>query len=365
MNNELLYQIALTKIPKVGPVTAKNLIGYCGGVEAVFTSTKKQLMAIPGIGAAIATAVLGKAPLLLAEREIKFLEHHGVQPLFYLSEAYPHRLKPYPDCPILLYYKGQADLNATRFVAIVGTRKPTFHGKAICEQLVEELKPFRVTVVSGLAYGVDITAHRKCLEIGIPTVAVLGNGLSNMYPAVHRKTAEAMIETGGVLTEFTHETLPDREHFPMRNRVVAGMCDALVVVETKRRGGSMITASLANDYHKDVFAFPGRNTDEFSEGCNLLIKSHKAALLEGAKDLAYVMNWSQKTTPKEVQRSLFHDLDDKQSEVVTLIRSQSEITIDSLTAALQRTPSQVAATLLDLEFKGIIRSLPGKRYVLV
>ncbi len=365
MENELLYQIALTKLDKVGPVTAKNLVSYCGGVEPVFRASKKQLLQIPGIGEETANGILRQSVFAEAEKELNFVLKNDIQVLFFLDAAYPKRLKHYPDCPTLLYYKGNADLNASRIVSVVGTRKPTNYGVSVCQKLIEDLKPFQLMVVSGLAYGIDIAAHRKCLEAGIPTIGVMGNGLSKVYPSLHRKVAEQMIANGGLLTEFAHHLRPDREHFPMRNRVVAGLCDALVVVESKKKGGSMITADLANGYNKDVFAFPGRNTDECSEGCNLLIKSHQASLLEGAKDLAYIMRWDKQISSDSVQRSLFADLNSSQEQIVSLLLHHRELPIDQLTHHLQKPPSEMAAALLDLEFKGIVRTLPGKKYVLI
>lgn len=363
--DEILYFIGLTKIPTVGAVTAKNLISYCGGAEAVFKATRKELMAIPGIGEGTAKAVLQQSVLSFAEKELEFAEKNNIRIFSYLSDDYPQRLKHFPDSPIVLHYKGNTDLNANRIIAIVGTRKPTEYGRSVCERLVEELKPYNVIIVSGLAYGIDVTAHKRSVDIGISTIGVLGNGLQTVYPSLHRKIASQMVENGGLLTEFSYEATPDREHFPMRNRVVAGMCDALVVVETKRRGGSMITANLANDYNKDVFAYPGRNTDEFSEGCNLLIKSHKAALLDGAKDLAYVMQWEKDQKSKEIQRSLFVELEPEQQQLSDLLKVNTDMAIDQLTAAMGKTPSEMASLLLNMEFKGVIRSLPGKRYILV
>ncbi|HHS95367.1 MAG TPA: DNA-processing protein DprA, partial [Phaeodactylibacter sp.] len=214
-------------------------------------------------------------------------------------------------------------------------------------------------------YGIDITAHRKCLDLSIPTIGVLGNGLDKVYPFVHKRVAEQMLQNGGLLSEFPIGTPPDREHFPMRNRIVAGMCDALVVVETKEKGGSMITANLANDYNKDVFAFPGRIHDPASKGCNMLIKSHRASLLEGAQDLIYIMRWNQAEKASAVQRSLFLALSNEEQQIADLLQSQKDMAIDQLTVALSKTPSEMAAILLNLEFQGVIRSLPGKRYALV
>jgi DNA processing protein len=362
--DQLLYQIGISLIPMVGPKTARSLISYCGGVKEVFEAGRKELLRIPGIGEKTAQSILSQNVLLTAEREIAFMEEHGIQPLFYLDKSFPTRLKNLPDSPLLLFYKGNAELNARRVVAIVGTRRPTSLGRRLCEELVEGLQPFDVAVISGLAFGIDITAHRKCVELGIPTLGALGHGLASIYPPQHRSTALQMIENGGLLSEYISLTPPDREHFPMRNRIIAGMCDALVVVETARRGGSMISAYLAGDYNRDVFAIPGRPRDEQSKGCNHLIKTHKAALIENAADLAYAMNWELPgERPKVVQPSLFVELSDAEQAVADFLKPREEAGIDELTYALEMNSSQMAALLLNLEFKGVIRSLPGKRYV--
>lgn len=363
--NDLLYQIALTRIPLVGAITARTLVSYCGGAEAVFKAKKKDLLKIPGIGERIAANVLESNALHEAERELQFVERNKIRVLFYLDEAYPEKLKNYADSPILLFYKGNADLNILRVVGIVGTRQPTPQGVAFCEELVQNLKSYNVLILSGLAYGIDITAHRKSVEMEIPTVAALGHGFQTIYPPQHRSIAERMCENGGLLTEFPSNTLPDREHFPMRNKIIAGLCDALVVIETAIRGGSMITAHMANEYNKDVFAVPGRVLDKNSQGCNHLIKTHKAALLESATDLAYVMRWEEEQAPKLIQRQLFVELNAEEKIVVNLLHQNAEVHVDKLLYEMQLTGSEMAALLLELEFKGIIKSLPGKRYTLI
>ncbi|MFK7933009.1 MAG: DNA-processing protein DprA [Saprospiraceae bacterium] len=362
---KLLYKIALTKIPKVGAKTARDLVSYCGGVENVFRATKKELLAIPGIGLQIAKCVLEQNVLSSAERELKFIEQHQIQPLFFLDAAYPARLKHHNDSPVMLYYKGNADLNHGRVIAIVGTRKPTARGIASCEQLIEGLLPYQPLIVSGLAYGVDVTAHRKCLEVGIETVGIMGHGLNQIYPPAHRKTASEMIENGGLLTEYTHDTAIDPRHFPMRNRIIAGLCDALIVVETKNSGGSMISANIANGYNKDVFAFPGRVSDKSSEGCNKLIKSHKAALIESAEDIAYVMRWEKSDSQRTIQKQLFVELSERERKVVSLLRSSDNVSIDKIVYEQQISTSQAAAVLLELELKGLVKPQPGNRFVLV
>jgi len=362
---DLLHQVALTFIPKVGAVTARNLISYCGSAAAVFEATRQSLLKIPGVGPQIADSILQAEVLELAEQEIGFMERHGIEAIFYLDEAYPQRLKYLPDSPPLIYYRGNASLNPERSVAIVGTRKPSPQGLRFCEELVEGLLPYGVTIISGLAFGIDVAAHRACLELGLPTLGIVAHGLGKVYPPQHQSVARSMMDQGGLLSEYPSGTLPDRERFPMRNRIIAGLCDALIVIETQRKGGSMISAKMANDYNKDVFAVPGRIKDRCSEGCNLLIKSHQAALIESAEDLAYVMRWEKATKPKQVQTQLFVELNEEEGAIVQLLRQQELMSIDQLTSLTQRSNSELAAILLELEFKGVVQSLPGKQYMLV
>jgi len=366
MPDSLQHQIALTLVPQVGPVTAKVLVSYCGSAEAVFRATKKDLVKIPGVGPITADYLLSAEPLLFAEREIVFLEQHGVEALFYTDTRYPARLKQCHDCPPMIFWKGSSlDLLASRrVVAIVGTRQPTEYGKALCEELVEGLKSYNVLVVSGLAFGIDITAHRKACMLSIPNIGVLGHGLSNIYPSQHRSIALKMLENGGLVTEYTHDTKPDREHFPMRNRIITGLSDALVVVETATSGGSMISAELAGQYERDLFAIPGRVRDAKSAGCNLLIKKEEAKLAESAADIAAALRWDETDKQKSIQTQLFLDLNPAETNLLNIIREQPEIPIDQLTAAAQLPPGELASLILGLEFKGVIRTLPGKRYMI-
>ncbi len=365
-DEELKLKIALTHLPNVGSVLARNLVGFTGGVEAVFKQRKSHLIKIPGIGSKTADQIIQKASFEKAEKELEFIEKHNIRVLFYLDDDYPVRLKHIKDAPTLLYYKGNADLNSLRILAIVGTRKPSTYGITQCQKLVDEMKNLNVLILSGLAYGIDVIAHRKALESGLATVCVMGSGLDRIYPAVHRKTATEMIENGGLITEFTSGTKPDRENFPMRNRIIAGMCDALVVVESDQRGGSMITAELANSYHKDVFAIPGRIGDRYSRGCNLLIKSNRAALIDGAEDLAKIMHWSPEVPSlANTQRALFAELTDKEKQVFESIPHDIPVNIDRLYKELLMSASELAGLLLSLEFKGLIKALPGKLYIRV
>lgn len=363
--DELKYPIALTQIPKIGSMLAKQLISYCGSAEAVFSTKKSALLKIPGIGSQLADTISRQNPDQLAEEELAFIEKHQIQALYYLSEKYPHRLKHFPDCPVVLYYKGTADLNHQRIVSVVGTRKQSLRGKGISEAIIEGLQAYNVLVVSGLAYGVDVTAHKKCLALNIPTVGVLGHGLKHLYPNNHRTIAQQMSQQGGLLTEYISDTAPKREHFPMRNRIVAGLCDALIVIETARKGGSMITAEIANAYNKDVFAVPGRLNDKYSQGCLHLIKSHKAALLESAKDIAYVMRWEKAGVEKPIQQRLFEDISPKERNILNLLQKTEQMGVDQLTLALSLPSNEMASLLLEMEFKGILKTLPGKQYMLV
>lgn len=367
MSDTLLHQIAITKIPLVGAMTAKNLISYCGGVNEVFTASKKTLLRAPGVGDVIAQSILQQTVLHEAEKELLFIEKNNIQAHFYTDKEYPARLRKLNDCPLVLFHKGTANLNNARIVGVVGTRQPTHHGISICEEIVEGLRPYNIIILSGLAYGIDVTAHKTALATGQETIGVLGHGLGRIYPAAHQKTAEKMMVQGGLLTEFTSSRGPDRENFPMRNRIVAGLCDALVVVETAERGGSMITAVRAAQYNKQLFAVPGRIRDKLSVGCNLLIKQNKATLLENADQLAYTMHWQQAEDDKEtaaMQAKLFQELTEPEKKVIDLLSEKDENQFDIVLRQTDLSSGELSATLLGLEFQGLVKSLPGKRFAL-
>lgn len=363
---ELLYKIALTRIPKVGAVTARTLVSYCGGAREVFTARPRDLRRIPGIGEAIADYIRRPQVLLEAEAELDWLSRHPhVQPLFYLDEGYPYRLKPYANSPVMLYWSGSADLNTARTLAIIGTRQPSRTGLQATEEIVAGLLPYQPLILSGLAYGIDVTAHRKALEVGLPTVGVLGHGLRKLYPAVHRPVAQRMLAQGGLLTEYPSWTEPEREHFPMRNRIVAALADAVLVVETAKRGGSIITAQFANEYHKEVLAVPGRYREKGSEGCNWLIKTHQAALAESAEDIAYVTGWQAADNQQVVvQPELFTDLNENEAAVVAALREKDRVQVDELLLECRIRAEELPAVLLELECRGLIRGLPGQAYAL-
>jgi DNA processing protein len=341
------------------------LLSYCGGIREVFTARKKELLRIPGIGTHTADLIIKQTVLPEAERELGFLQQNGIKALFYTDKEFPQRLRQQHDCPFLLFSKGEANLNHPRIVGIIGTREATSAGKAICEELIDGLIPYRVHTISGLAYGIDVIAHRKSISAGVPTIGVMGNGMNKLYPSDHLSVAQKMAENGAILTEYCADTMAKAEHFPMRNRIVAAMCDALIVVETARKGGSMITAELAFGYNKDVFAVPGRPKDKYAEGCNYLIKTEKARLIENASDLAYYMRWDEMDAGKVIQQQLFIDFGPEEKMLIDIIRTRETIAIDELSYRSQVPPSELAAILLSLECKGAICALPGKRFTAV
>ena len=367
-SNEQLYQIALTMLPNVGDVLAKNLIAYCGSPEAVFKTSKSKLEKIPMVGKERAEGIANADVLKEAEKELKFVADYKIKTLFFTDTDYPQRLKNCNDSPVLLYYKGNADLNAEKIVAIVGTRNITAYGKEMTKKLVAELSAQDILIVSGLAYGIDITSHNAALEHNLKTVGVLAHGLNTIYPAQHKPVAKKMVEQGGLLTEYTssHEMHPS--NFPNRNRIVAGISDAIVVVESAIKGGAVLTANIANSYNKDVFACPGKTTDKLSAGCNFLIKTFKAKMIESADDLLMEMNWVQKEQngkSKKQQRQLALTLNEEEQKIYNALNEKSELAIDELASHTEMNASSLASTLLEMEMNSILVSLPGKRYKLV
>ncbi len=362
MEPSLLYKIGVTLIPGIGDVNGKKLIQWCGSAEEVFRASAKTLRSIPGIGQAAVNNILNQKVLRRAEEELLFIEKHHIKALFFQNEDYPQRLLNCYDHPLMLYYRGNADLNHHRMIAFVGTRRATDYGRARCREIIDGLRDKEVTVVSGLAYGIDGCSHRRAVELDIPTVGVLGHGLDRLYPAPHRKLAEEMLANGGLLTGFMSKTKPDRENFPKRNHIIAGMVDAIVVVESDRKGGALITAELANTYNRDVFAVPGRLTDRFSIGCNFLIKANKAALLQSADDIEYLLGWDDRRTTANQQTALFVEMSAEEKTLYELLRQAGTLGIDKLVIQSGYNPSQVAAALLNLEFNALIQSLPGKQY---
>jgi DNA processing protein len=336
----------------------------------VFKAKHAELIKIPQVGEYVAKFILGQqqnaALFKRAEQEIKFIEKEKITPLFFTDAAYPNKLKHCHDAPVLLFYKGTADLNAEKILAVVGTRTPTDYGKSMTEKIISDLRGQNILIVSGLAYGIDAYAHKSALNNGLETVGVLAHGLDDLYPSVHSSFAGKMLEQGGLLTEFISDTNPDKENFPKRNRIVAGMCDAVLVVESKRTGGALITADIANSYSRDVFAMPGRAGDSCSEGCNKLIRQNKAALVESAADILYAMSWeiSEPAKKKSKQISLPVNLSDDETKIIALLKDREAIHVDEICSALQLTPGKASGLLLQLEFGNLVKSLPGKLYAI-
>jgi DNA processing protein len=365
MTNDLLYQIALTLIPNIGDVRAKSLLETFGDAENIFKAPKKQLENIDGIGTIAANSIKQFADFKICEDEIKFIEKSKITPLFITEENYPQRLLNCYDSPTILYYKGNADLNAAKIVSIVGTRSNSDYGKNICEKMLEDIAAQNILIVSGLAFGIDTIAHKASLKNNLKTVGVMAHGLDKVYPAQNKSLAVDMLSQGGLLTDFMSGTNPDRQNFPRRNRIVAGMCDALIVIESNAKGGSLITAELANSYNKDVFAIPGKVSDSRSEGCNYLIRNNKATLITSAKDLLESMNWNDAPKKVKQQRELFIELTPEEKIITDILKERENIQIDELYFKSGLSSSAVAQALLMLEMQGVIASLPGKVFKLL
>jgi DNA processing protein len=359
---DLIYKVALTFIKNVGHVTAKNLLGHFGSAEAIFKASTTELMQVPGVGALTAAEIKSKKPIKDAEQQLHFLEKYNIRVLFFLDDAFPRRLRDCFDAPILLYYKGTADLNHPRIISIVGTRKATPYGRMLCKQLAETLKPYDVLIISGLAYGIDVAAHQESLNHDIPTIGVLGHGLDRLYPHLHRQIARDMLHRGGLITEFPLDTMPDKENFPKRNRIIAGLSDVTVVVEAAAKGGALITADIANSYNRDVFAFPGRSIDEYSQGCNFLIKTNRAGLLNDAKDLIYYLGWDHVPLDQsQTQIKIPIGLNAQELDIVTVLQVAPAM-VDEIAMRTKILQSKLAVHLLSLEMQGILTVLPGKVY---
>jgi DNA processing protein len=364
-NGGLHYKIALSMIPKIGPVTARRLVKHVGSVEGVFLEDKNRLKKIPGMGDYLASALSDKQVFRWVEKELAFIERYNIQVLFYMDAGYPERLRNCDDAPVILYVRGELDTEGKKVLSIVGTRRATDRGIALCKKLVDDLAEHNpgLVIVSGLAYGVDICAHRAALNNSLRTIAVLGHGLDTIYPSIHRKIAAEITRQGALVSEFSSQNSFVRGNFVSRNRIIAGLADATVVVESGEKGGALITADIANSYNREVFAFPGRVEDKPSRGCNRLIKTNKASLIEGASDLQYVLGWEVKRIKqKAVQREMFSDLGDDARQLLDFLKKHGVLSIDELGSLSQRPVSSISPLLLDLEMKGLVRCLPGSRY---
>jgi DNA processing protein len=365
MSEPLLYKIALSMIPGIGGVLARNLVAYVGSVEGIFRESANKLTKIPGIGEVNARRIKETNILSQASAEIEFAQKHDIEIFFYLDESYPVRFRQCADGPIVFYKKGRVNLDNQKIISIVGTRNASEYGKQLCDELLRDLaaKGHQLLVASGLAYGIDIQAHKSALKYNLSTIGILGHGLDKLYPSAHVKTAKAMIENGGLLTDFPSNTKIDPSNFIRRNRLIAGIADATIVIESGEKGGALITADIASSYDREVFAFPGRATDPYSKGCNRLIKNNLAALIENATDLEFQMGWEISSTKKQpFQHQLFIDLTNEETTILNILKREEKSFIDIICQESGMPMSKVSAILLNLEFKGAVDALPGKMY---
>jgi DNA processing protein len=361
--NDLLYQIALTQINLIGCVQAKKLIEHFGNAADIFKAPKKLLSSIEGIGEIKASYIKNFVDFSDAEKEIKFIEKHTIEPLFITNPNYPKRLLHCYDAPTLLYYKGKANLNQPKILSIIGTRTNSAYGKEITETIIQEAQQHQALIISGLAYGIDSIAHKAAVQHNLATVGVLAHGLDVLYPAQNKVLAKEMIAAGGgLLTEFMQNTKPDKHNFPKRNRIVAGMCDAMIVIETATKGGSMITAEIAYTYNKDVYAVPGKTTDAKSAGCNKLIQQNKAVIFTNTQDLFTEIGWQPTNTKAPKQKELFINLNENEQIIYNIISQKNNVQVDEIYLQSGLSSSIVAACILNLELQNIIIGLPGKVY---
>ncbi len=359
-----VFQIALSLLHNVGPIKAKSLVKNLGGIEALFKESDHALSKVDGLNATIVGKLNREEAIVRAEAELNFIEKNGIDLFYYEDKRYPTKLKYCADGPIVLFTKGNVNFNQ-RNISIVGTRKISPYGRKMTQKLVEDLKDFGIQIISGLAHGIDVEAHRSALQNGMSTLGVLGHGLDTMYPAVHRPIAIEMLDKGGLVTEFVSQTPGDPSHFPRRNRIVAGLSQATVVVESTESGGSLITANLANDYNRDVFAFPGDVNRPTSKGCNNLIRRDKAHLITNADEMLEVLGWNTDDNAFQTQTNLFNELNEEEEQIINVFMEKGELDIDNLSFSTKMKSSELSLHLFNLEMKGVVKSSPGKKYALI
>jgi len=362
-DTELLHLLALLKVDGVGDIVAKKLLNHFATAENIFKAKANQLESIDGIGRVLIKNLKDKTVFNLAEAELKFIKENNINCLFYQDEKYPDRLKHCIDGPILLFTSGTIDFNNRKVISIVGTREITSYGTEFCKKFIEDLAPLNPIIVSGFAYGVDIVAHKIAMDLGLQTIGVVAHGLNQVYPKVHKKYVAKMEQNGGFMTEFWSNSNPEKENFVKRNRIVAGISEATIVIESAEKGGSLITANLANDYNRDVFAVPGRTSDKFSQGCNNLIKTQKAHLLTSAADLIYILNWELKQDEtKVIQKQLFVSLENDEQKIYDYLQKNGKQLLDVIALDCDFPVFRISSILLNMELKGVVRPLPGKLF---
>jgi DNA processing protein len=361
---QLKHKIALGLIPRIGDINARKLVSFMGSVESIFTESYRNLIKIPGIGPGLASYISNRTYLEAAEKEAEYVTKNNIRTYFYLDNDYPFRLRQCDDSPVMFFFRGNCNLDAPKILSIVGTRNATIRGKELCEKIIGDLAKGHddLIIVSGLAYGIDIASHKAALANNLQTIGVLAHGFKTIYPAMHASTAKSMISNGGLLSDFLSDALPERNNFIKRNRIIAGLSDATLVIESGIKGGALVTADIANSYNRDVLAVPGRPEDQWSAGCNSMIRSNKASLAECSDDIEYFLNWKPERSKPPVQRTLFSDLNDTEKLVYELLGKQGGLTIDTICRSLEIPIFRLSPTLLQMEFKGLLNCYPGNIY---
>lgn len=361
--DELIAVLRLQNVPNIGDVTAKKLIAHCGNPMAVFEDKIENLLKIDGVGTYTIKNLYDREHLEAAQSEYYYIQRNNIAYSYFMSAEYPAYLKHCIDSPILLFTRGNIDLKNRKIISVVGTRKITSYGTAFCEKFIADIAPLNPVIVSGFAYGVDICIQKAAIKDGLQTIGCLAHGLNQIYPKVHSKYMPEVEKNGGFITDFWSNSTPERENFLKRNRIVAGMAEATVVIESAEKGGSLVTADIANSYNRDVFAVPGRSGDTYSLGCNNLIKQQKAHMLTSAADLVYLLGWNlAEKEAKTVQKQLFVELDATEKLIHSYLLKEGKQVLDSIALACQLPIFKVSSTLLAMEMKGLIRPLPGKLF---
>ncbi len=366
MEDDKLFAILrLQKAKGIGSILARKLIVQVGDVTDVFNEKPTVLSKINGIGTYALKNLLDETHLNKIEKEVAYIKNNKIEYSYFLEKDYPSNLQQCVDAPIILFKDGGIDFTNTKLISIVGTRNISAYGRDFCNQLIEELSEYNPVIVSGFAYGVDICAHKAALKNNLQTIAVLAHGFEQIYPKVHKKYIHQVNEKGGFLTEFWHDENPLRENFLKRNRIVAGISKATIVIESADKGGSLVTADIANSYNRDVFAVPGRSTDIYSKGCNNLIKNNKAHLLTSATDIVKMLNWDVKESVKPIQKQLFLDLNEDEQKIHDFLFANGQQLLDVISLTCNIPIFQLSSLLLQMELKGIIKPLPGKMFEIV
>lgn len=360
---ELLYILALQRVKGVGDINAKKLISHCGSAKNVLNEKKSNLAKINGIGESSLQFLFNEDNLKAAEKELNYILQNNVETMYFSDDNYPEKLKHCIDAPILLFKDGQFNLKNRPIISIVGTRKITSYGRDFCERLISELAPYKPIIVSGFAYGVDICAHKAAVKNNLTTIGVLAHGFEEIYPKSHKKYVSEILEKGGFLTDFWHNDILIRENFLKRNRIVAGISEATIIIESADKGGSLVTADIANSYSRDVFAVPGRTTDNFSKGCNDLIKRNKAAILTSSKDLIEMLNWDlERKVKAPIQKQLFVELDENEQIIYDFLLESGKQLLDAISLKCKLPIYKTTTILFDLEMKGVVKPLPGRLF---